>query len=134
MPAAALSARFHLADSDAIAAAAALHEAASAAAALRDALLADTSPSAADFALWAERIVPIDPNDLPPALMASLSPYSDARFRLLPFTRVRSPIVTAYLPRSPPQPSRSAHCPSSAMDLLLPQAASKLEEWMRATL
>eukprot|EP00965_Chrysotila_dentata_P009205 299983-Pleurochrysis_carterae.AAC.1 len=62
MPAVALSARFHLADSEAVTAAAALHEAASAAAALRDALLADTSPSAADFALWAERIVPVDPN------------------------------------------------------------------------
>eukprot|EP00965_Chrysotila_dentata_P002979 96453-Pleurochrysis_carterae.AAC.1 len=41
---------------------------------------------------------------------------------------------SAYLPRAPPQPSRSAHCPTSAMDLLLPQTASKLEAWMRATL
>eukprot|EP00965_Chrysotila_dentata_P140357 4640409-Pleurochrysis_carterae.AAC.1 len=76
IPASALSARLHLADSAAKPAAAALHAAASAATALRDALLADTSPSASDFALWAERITPIDVEELPPP-----APYHALRVR-----------------------------------------------------
>eukprot|EP00965_Chrysotila_dentata_P048169 1597531-Pleurochrysis_carterae.AAC.1 len=68
IPAASLSTRLQLTDSAAVSAAAALHAAATAGAALRDALLSDTSPSAKDFALWAERIAPIDVDELPPGL------------------------------------------------------------------
>eukprot|EP00965_Chrysotila_dentata_P136828 4525553-Pleurochrysis_carterae.AAC.1 len=70
-----------------MAAAAALHAAASAAAALRSSLLCDTSPAAADLALWAERIQPIDVGELPPALLANLHSYNDPRLASLPFTQ-----------------------------------------------
>eukprot|EP00965_Chrysotila_dentata_P183444 6057725-Pleurochrysis_carterae.AAC.1 len=83
MPAAALSHKFNLAPDEAVAAAAALHSAAFAASALRTALLNDVSPAAADMALWAERIQPIDTSELPPALMASLQSYNDPKLALL---------------------------------------------------
>eukprot|EP00965_Chrysotila_dentata_P027834 924968-Pleurochrysis_carterae.AAC.1 len=74
------------------------------------------------MALWAERIQPIDTGELPPALMASLQAYKDPQLALLPFTQIRHPLSTDYMPRAPRQPDRPGHCPSSALDLLTPPA------------
>eukprot|EP00965_Chrysotila_dentata_P075755 2502999-Pleurochrysis_carterae.AAC.1 len=134
MRATALAPHFGGASAAAHSAAAALSAADAAARALRDALLADTSAHAGDFALWAERIQPTELVDLPSSLLNDLPAFPSAVHARVPLTRVPQPLCTTFLPRAPPQRTRPEVCPKSATDLLLPSAKVKLDAWLCDTL
>ena len=93
---------------------------------LRDELLDDGS---ADAARWAERVIDINPGDIPPDLLADLPNFDASGLDDLTFSEPYEPIKQAWLPRRPQQDmSPTPFCVRRVTDFICDPAARQQVE------
>jgi hypothetical protein len=102
---------------------------------LVEALLGAGGDVASDFALWAERVRPIELGEIPPALLESLPDFMDETLAGVPFAVSPPPRFTERLPLPPRQDGHGACvCPRSAFDLMLPETTRRVRRWLEHAL
>ena len=86
---------------------------------------------------WLERVIPLDPDLIPPSLLERLPDYSSEELDERPFSPVYEPLHTPWLPLPPeqsPAPSDAPECPASVFDLMLPETEALVRGWLAAAL
>ena len=113
------------------AAARALHAATLADAALRRALELEGDDPLLEG--WIDRITPLAIGEIPAYLLEALPDFTDARLDDVLLSPVLRPLVTAWYPLPPEQPSaplEAPPCPKDALELLTPAGAARLRGWL----
>jgi len=113
------------------AAARALHSATLADAALRRALELEGDDPLLEG--WIDRITPLAIGEIPAYLLEALPDFTDARLDDVLLSPVLRPLVTAWYPLPPEQPSaplEAPACPKDALELLTPAGAARLRGWL----
>ena len=86
---------------------------------------------------WVDRIKPLDPGDIPDALLRALPSFTDEGLEHQPFSPLYRPLVTPWLPLPPLQaPANSAmpSCVRSPFEMMLPATQTLVVSWLRHTM
>lgn len=99
---------------------------------LVDSILADVMAGDTLLEGWAERVQPFEISTIPQDLIENAPTFDDDRLDGVPLDRILPPLRTSWLPRPPRQPPAGPDAPACPRprDLLLPQGAEKINQWL----
>ena len=86
---------------------------------------------------WVDRIKPLDPGDIPDALLRALPSFADEGLEHQPFSPLYRPLVTPWLPLPPlqaPVETAMPQCVRSPFEMMLPATQTLVVSWLRHTL